>query len=62
MPVYANEKIFAVHLKEGGKKKITLPKKYMEIIEIMSGKTVAKNTDSFEYEFQTPDTAIFETR
>lgn len=61
VPVYANEKLLAIHMKEGGKKKISLPKKCRIITEIYSGKVIAENVDSFEYEFKSPDTAIFET-
>ena len=61
VPVYANEKLLAIHVKEGGKKKITLPKKCKKISEIYSGKIIAENADYFEYDFKSPDTAIFET-
>lgn len=59
-PVYTNEKIVAIHFKEGGKKRIALPKKYAKVIDIMSKKIVAENASSFEYEFANPDTALFE--
>ncbi len=61
VPVYANEKLTAVHVKDGGKKKITLPKKCRKIADVWTGKTIAENTNSFEYDFQSPDTVIFET-
>ncbi len=60
MPVYATGKLVAVHLKDGGKKRVTLPKKYNKVVEVFTGRVVAENSDSFEYEFQTPDTALFE--
>ncbi|MDO5580761.1 MAG: hypothetical protein Q4G69_06470 [Planctomycetia bacterium] len=60
IPVYANEQILAIHMKEGGKKKIALPGTYKKVIEIMSGKIIAENVSSFEYDFANPDTGIFE--
>ncbi len=59
-PVYANDKLVAVHVAKGGKRAISLPKKYSKIVELYSGKTVAENADSFVYDFKTPDTALFE--
>jgi len=59
-PVYANEKLVAIHLADGGKKKVSLPKKYSKITELFSGKVAAENADSFEYDFATPDTVLFE--
>ena len=60
--VYSNEKLLAVHTAKGGAKQISLPNPVQEIVELYSGKTVALDTDKFIYEFQTPDTALFELR
>jgi hypothetical protein len=60
--VYANERLLAVHTATGGKKQITLPRTAKEIIELYSGETVAVNSNTFSYEFQAPDTALFELR
>ncbi|MDO5579718.1 MAG: hypothetical protein Q4G69_01150 [Planctomycetia bacterium] len=60
VPVYANERLIAVHIKEGGQKKISLPRKVKKITEIFTGKTVGENTSSFLYDFQSPETALFE--
>lgn len=59
-PVFANERLVAIHTANGGKKTITLPKKYAKVVEIYSGKVAAENTDKFVYEFASPDTAVFE--
>lgn len=59
-PVYANERLVAVHTAEGGKKTISLPKKYSKVVELYTGRVVAENSDGFVYEFSTPDTALFE--
>ncbi len=58
--VYANKKLVAIHTKEGGMKTIALPKKAKLIKELFTNKTIAENTDKFEYNFATPDTALFE--
>ncbi len=59
-PVFANERLLAVHTATGGKKTVRLPKKYSQVRELYSGKVVAEDADSFEYEFKKPDTALFE--
>ncbi len=59
-PVYANEKLLCVHTKNGGKKTVTLKKKYSKIIDLYAKKVVAENTDKFEYDFKAPDTVLFE--
>lgn len=60
IPVYANRRLVAVHVKEGGAKKITLPKRAAKVTELFSGKTVAENASEFVYEFASPETALFE--
>ena len=60
--VYANERLLAVHTASGGKKQITLPCVHGEIIELYSGKTIAVGTNTFNYKFENPDTALFELR
>ncbi len=59
-PIYANRKLLAAHVLEGGKKKISLPTEYRKITEAFSGRVVAENADSFEYDFASPETALFE--
>jgi hypothetical protein len=59
-PVYANERLLAVHCKEGGEKTISLPRPVGKVLDILSGTVVAENTASFPYVFQTPDTVLFE--
>ena len=60
VPVYANEKLLCIHVKDGGKKTVRLDGKYEKVVELYSGKVVAENADSFVYEFNSPDTALFE--
>lgn len=58
-PVYANEKLLCIHVKDGGKKTVKLKKKYAKVTELFSGKIAAENCDSFVYDFASPDTALF---
>ena len=59
-PVYANERLLAVHCKTGGEKSVSLPQTYAKVLDVLTGTTVAKNTATFTYPFKTPDTALFE--
>ena len=60
IPVFANERLLCIHCKEGGVKTVTLPKKAGRVVELMSGKEVARRTRSFKYDFRSPQTALFE--
>lgn len=59
-PVYANEHLMAIHFKVGGEKKISLPRSYRKVIDILNDNVVAENASTFSYKFLTPDTKIFE--
>ena len=58
-PIRATENLLMAHVKDGGKKKITLKKKYSKITELYTNKIVATNASEFEYDFASPDTALF---
>ena len=60
IPVYANDRYVAVHTAVGGVKKVSLPFKCARVVEKFTRKIVCENADSFEYNFSTPDTALFE--
>ena len=60
-PVYANERLLAVHTKEGGEQTIRLPRICKRVVNVYNGQTVAENVSAFTYRFMTPDTALFET-
>jgi len=60
VPVYANEKLLAIHSAEGGEIKVTLPGVFARVTELYSGKLVAENAASFIFAFETPDTRLFE--
>lgn len=59
-PVFANERLLSVHFKDGGKKRITLPKVYRKVVDVMTEKVVAEKTSEFFYYFDSPDTILFE--
>ncbi|MBI5396290.1 MAG: hypothetical protein HZA91_13420 [Verrucomicrobia bacterium] len=60
VPVYANERLVAIHMAQGGEKTITLPVDCRQVREFYTGQTVAVKARQFRYTFKTPDTALFE--
>lgn len=58
-PVWFGRNMLSVHCAKGGRKKISLPKPYCQAEELFSGKIIAVNGTSFEYEFEEPETALF---
>ncbi len=60
IPVYANERLVAIHTAEGGRKTISLPCDSDYVRELYSGQEIAVTERRFTYEFKTPDTAFFE--
>ncbi len=60
VPVVANDHLFSVHFKAGGRKRISLPFKCRMVIDLLKDEVVARETDSFEAEYASPDTAIYE--
>ncbi|MDX9793919.1 MAG: hypothetical protein RBU24_10460 [Kiritimatiellia bacterium] len=61
-PVFANARLLAVHCKEGGEKKISLPQSCKKVVDVLTGTTIAENATSFTYRFEKPDTALFELK
>ena len=59
-PVFANERLVAVHMAQGGERTITLPKACREVRELYTGRMVPVKGRRFTYTFATPDTALFE--
>ena len=60
VPVYANERLLAVHVAEGGDKTITLPVDVRQARELYTGQVFSVTQRQFSYPFKTPDTALFE--
>lgn len=60
VPVYANERLVAIHMAEGGEKTITLPVDCRQVRELYTGRVIPVAEGQFSYEFGSPDTALFE--
>ncbi len=60
VPVYANQRLVAIHMARGGEKTITLPVNVGQVKELYTGKTIPVVDRQFRYSFSTPDTALFE--
>lgn len=60
VPVYANERLVAIHTAQGGEKTITLPGNCRQVRELYTGQVIPVADRRFRYEFKTPDTALFE--
>lgn len=60
VPVFANERLAAIHVAQGGEKTITLPKACREVRELYTGRVIPVTEKRFRYTFATPDTALFE--
>ena len=60
VPVYANERLVAIHMAQGGEKTITLPTACREVRELYTGRVIPVTERRFRYTFATPDTALFE--
>ena len=59
--VLANERLLALHVKDGGTAEVRLPRKARKVTDLLTGKTVATDADRFAFAFASPDTALFET-
>ena len=60
VPVFANERLIAIHMAQGGEKMLTVPAACREVKELYSGRTFPVTERRFKYTFATPDTALFE--
>ncbi|MFA6176520.1 MAG: hypothetical protein WC765_08090, partial [Phycisphaerae bacterium] len=60
VPVFANERLVAVHMSQGGEKTIALPCECVQVKELYTGQVIPVANRCFTYEFQSPDTALFE--
>ena len=60
VPIFANERLVAVHMAQGGKKTITLPCECSQVRELYTGQVIPVTDRRFTFEFKSPDTAIFE--
>ena len=60
VPVYANERLLAIHTAQGGKKTITVPGDFNQVRELYTEQLIPVSQRRFSYTFDTPDTALFE--
>lgn len=60
VPVYANERLVAIHMAQGGEKTVTLPVDCRQVRELYTGRVVPVTGRQVRYTFETPDTAMFE--
>ncbi|MDO5310131.1 MAG: hypothetical protein Q4G03_11670 [Planctomycetia bacterium] len=59
-PVYATQRLLTIHSAKGGVKRVQLPQRVKHVTEAYSGKVVAEDADAFEYDFNEPETPLFE--
>ncbi len=60
VPVYANQRLVAIHTAQGGAKTITLPGECRQVRELYTGRLIPVSDRRFSYTFETPDTALFD--
>jgi hypothetical protein len=60
VPVFANERLIAVHMAAGGEQTITLPVPCRAVRELFTDRVVPVAGRQFRYTFAAPDTALFE--
>ena len=58
-PVFAKKNLVAVHTAKGGVMKVRLRKRTKCVTDLLTGEIVAKDADSFETVFATPDTRLW---
>ena len=59
-PVWYGRNLLSIHCADGGRMKISLPKAAGSVKELFSGRKIAVGGTEFEYEFEKPETALFE--
>ncbi len=59
-PLYANDRLIALHTIEGGSRTIVLPKKCRRVTELFSGRVVGENTHQFEDTLTPPCTVLYQ--
>lgn len=60
LPVFANQRLVAIHAAQGGTRTITLPIPCHEVKELYTQRVIPVQQQRFEYTFAEPDTALFE--
>ena len=60
LPLWATEDLLSCHSAESGKRTFRLKRKAAAVVELFSGKTVVEHTAEFDYEFDGPETVLFQ--
>lgn len=60
-PVVANDHLLSVHVKEGGRWTVRLPKPCAKVVDLLNDRVVATDCTEFTDDFASPDTKIYET-
>jgi len=60
IPVFANERLVAVHTATGGERTVTLPRACREVRELYTDRVLPVIDRQFRHTFEAPDTALFE--
>ncbi len=60
LPVWAAGTLLSCHSAESGTHTFRLKRRAEKIVELFRGRTVAEQTDTFDYSFHGPETALFE--
>ncbi len=61
VPVMVNGRLLAIHVKDGGRKAVHLPRRCTKVVDLIADRVVATDCTDFEDDFATPDTKIYET-
>ena len=59
-PLYANDRLIALHTIKGGPRTIMLPNRCRRVTELFSGRVVAEKTDRFKDTLTTPCTVLYQ--
>ena len=58
-PIEANENLFTLHARSGGRKTVNLPRKASRIVDIFEGREVARDTDTFAFDAEIHSSHLF---
>jgi len=59
-PVYATDRLIALHTASGGPRRILLPRKAARVVEVFSNRVIAENAREITLELRSPDTVLLE--
>lgn len=59
-PLYATDRLIALHTATGGARRIVLPREVARVVEVFSNRVVAENAREITLELRSPDTVLLE--